>query len=94
MLSKTLKPAKGVEETAMKRLGFRWLGGLAAVAAGAGAAWVFVMSGGVVHANAGQDESLAAGMALAGAAADDCDDACVRSRGAAALLVLSQRPPQ
>ena len=78
----------------MKRLGFRWVGGLAAVVAGAGVAWVFVAGGGVVYANGGQDEGPATGMALSGAVHDDCDDACARSRGAAALLVLSQRPPQ
>ncbi len=77
----------------MKRLGYRWMGGLAAVLAGAGAAWVFVAGGGVVHANGGPDEAPAAGMTLIRAAADGCDDACARSRGAAAMLVLSQRPP-
>jgi hypothetical protein len=94
MLTWTLKPGKGAGETAMKRLGFRWVGGLAAVAAGAGAAWVFVAGGGVVHASGGKDEGPAPGMALSRVAPDDCDDACARSRGVAALLVMSQRPPQ
>ncbi|WP_042883080.1 hypothetical protein [Cupriavidus necator] len=73
----------------MKRLGFRWAGGLAAAGAAVGAAWVLAVGGGVTAAHGGEG-----GMRAAGAAADGCDDACVRSRGAAALLVLSQRPPQ
>ncbi len=78
----------------MKRLGFRWVGGLAAVLAGAGVAWIFVAGSEVVLANGGQAEAPAAGVALSGAAPEGCDDACARSRGATALLVLSQRPPQ
>ncbi|CAG2137268.1 hypothetical protein LMG31506_01812 [Cupriavidus yeoncheonensis] len=78
----------------MKRLGFRWVGGLIAAVAGAGVAWVFVTGGGVVYADGGPDEGPAPGMALSGVVHDDCDDACARGRGAAALLVLSQRPPQ
>ena len=78
----------------MKRLGFRLLGGVAALVSGAGAAWVFVAGGGFIYANSGQDEASVAGMALSRVAPDDCDDACARSRGVAALLVLSQRPSQ
>ncbi|WER49067.1 hypothetical protein CupriaWKF_18000 [Cupriavidus sp. WKF15] len=70
----------------MKRLGFRWVAALAAVLAGAGVSWMSVAGG--------EDDVPAAEVSLSGVAADGCDDACARSRGAAALLVLSQRPPQ
>ncbi|MDQ0140480.1 hypothetical protein [Cupriavidus necator] len=76
----------------MKRLGFRWAAGLAGAGAAMGVAWGLAVEG-------SQDDRPA--MALptmtlraAEAALERCDDACVRSRGAAALVVLSQRPPQ
>ena len=73
----------------MKRLGLRWAAGLAAVGAGFGVAWVLAGGNGVAVAYGGHDEARAAAMAP-----DGCDAACVRSRGVAAMVVLSQRPPQ
>ena len=74
----------------MKRLGLRWAAGLAAVGAGLGVAWVLAGGNGVAVAYGGHDEARAAGTA----GSDGCDAACVRSRGVAAMVVLSQRPPQ
>ncbi|WP_427307295.1 hypothetical protein [Cupriavidus sp. H39] len=71
----------------MKRLGFRWAAGLAGAGAAMGVAWGLAV-------DAGQDHRPAVTLPAAEASVERCDDACVRSRGAAALLVLSQRPPQ
>lgn len=79
----------------MKRLGYRWAAGLAGAGAAMGVAWVLAVGGALPAAHGGQDEEMpAVGRALSGTAQDPCDDACVRSRGVAALVVLSQRPPQ
>lgn len=74
----------------MKRLGFRWAAGLVGAGAAMGVAWALVVDGGPA---ALRGEGAADGMVPA-AAQEHCDDACVRSRGVAALVVLSQRPPQ
>jgi len=76
----------------MKRLGFRWAAGLFGAGAALGAACAIAMVDGASVADR-QDEEPAAGMARAGVP-DGCDDACLRGRGAAVLLMLSQRPPQ
>ncbi|SPC17735.1 conserved exported hypothetical protein [Cupriavidus oxalaticus] len=73
----------------MKRLGFRWAAGLAAVGGGLAAAWVLAGGNGVAVAYGGHDEVRAADTGP-----DGCDAACVRSRGAAAMVILGQRPPQ
>jgi hypothetical protein len=92
MLSKAWQPGKGAEETAMKRLGFRWAAGLAGAAAAMGAAWAIAVGGDLATARGGQQMP---GVSMAADAAQEhCNDACVRSRGIAALAVLSQRPPQ
>ncbi|UDM53865.1 hypothetical protein [Cupriavidus sp. MP-37] len=76
----------------MKRLGFRWAAGLIGAGAAMGVGWGLAV-------DAGQDDRPALALPAmtlpaAQAAMERCDDACVRSRGAAALVVLSQRPPQ
>ncbi|SCU74326.1 conserved exported hypothetical protein [Cupriavidus necator] len=78
----------------MKRLGFRWAAGLAGAGAAMGAAWALAMGGGLATAHGSRDEMPAVSMASAGVTQEHCNDACVRSRGTAALVVLSQRPPQ
>lgn len=77
----------------MKRLGFRWAAGLAGAGAAMGAAWAIAVGGDLATAHGSQDEMPAVSVASADAAQDHCNDACVRSRGTAALVVLSQRPP-
>ncbi|EYS87355.1 hypothetical protein CF68_03110 [Cupriavidus sp. SK-4] len=77
----------------MKRLGFRWAAGLVGAGAAMGAAWAIAVGGDFASAH-GSQEMPAVSMASADAAHDHCNDACVRSRGTAALVVLSQRPPQ
>ncbi|NUO88947.1 MAG: hypothetical protein HOQ33_09050 [Cupriavidus sp.] len=71
----------------MKRLGLRWAAGLVGAGAAMGVAWGLAVS-------ASQDDRPAATLPGTAATLEHCDDACVRSRGAAALVVLSQRPPQ
>lgn len=71
----------------MKRLGLRWAAGLVGAGAAMGVAWGLAV-------DASWDDRPAATLPVAGATLEHCDDACVRSRGAAALVVLSQRPPQ
>ncbi|NSX13079.1 MULTISPECIES: hypothetical protein [Cupriavidus] len=71
----------------MKRLGFRWAASLVGAGAVMGVAWGLAV-------DASQDERPTIVLRAADAVAERCDDACVRSRGAAALVVLSQRPPQ
>ncbi|WP_373376266.1 hypothetical protein [Cupriavidus nantongensis] len=71
----------------MKRLGFRWAAGLVGAGAAMGVAWGLAM-------DAGQEDRPTVTRHSAEAVLERCDDACVRSRGAAALVVLSQRPPQ
>ncbi|AQV97057.1 hypothetical protein BJN34_24660 [Cupriavidus necator] len=78
----------------MKRLGFRWVAGLAGAGVAMGVAWALAVDGGPAVAHGSQEDSPAVSMASADSAQDHCNDACVRSRGAAALVVLSQRPPQ
>lgn len=78
----------------MKRLGFRWAAGLVGAGVAVGAAWAIAMGGDISAAHGSQDEMPAVSMIAADAVQDNCDDACVRGRGAAALVVLSQRPPQ
>ncbi|MGH8790580.1 MAG: hypothetical protein ACREYA_36705 [Cupriavidus necator] len=77
----------------MKQLGFRWAAGLAGAGAAMGAAWAIAVGGDLATAR-GSQEMPAVSMASADAAQEHCNDACVRSRGTAALVVLSQRPPQ
>ncbi|MCY1247010.1 hypothetical protein D9M68_457280 [compost metagenome] len=72
----------------MTRLGLRWAAGLAAVGAGFGVAWVLAGGDGIAVAFGGHE------VRAAETAPDGCDAACVRSRGVAAMVVLSQRPPQ
>ncbi|PVY79896.1 hypothetical protein C7414_104173 [Cupriavidus alkaliphilus] len=71
----------------MKRLGLRWAACLVGAGAAMGVAWGLAV-------DASHEERPAATLPAAAAALERCDDACVRSRGAAALVVLSQRPPQ
>ncbi len=78
----------------MKRLGFRWAAGLARAGAAMGVAWALAVEGGPATADVSQDDRPAVSLLSADAAQERCDDACVRSRGVAALVVLSQRPPQ
>ncbi len=78
----------------MKRLGFRWAAGLAGTGAAMGVAWALAVDGGPAAMYGSQDERPAVGTLSAEAVPERCDDACVRSRGVAALVVLSQRPPQ
>ncbi|WP_354683545.1 hypothetical protein [Cupriavidus necator] len=78
----------------MKRFGFRWAVGLAGAGAAMGVAWALAVNDSSGAAHGGQDHMPAVSMLSADPALQRCDDACVRSRGAAALLVLSQRPPQ
>ncbi|SOZ09743.1 hypothetical protein [Cupriavidus taiwanensis] len=71
----------------MKRLGLRWAAGLVGAGAAMGVAWGLAV-------DASQDVRPAVTLHSVETVLERCDDACVRSRGAAALVVLSQRPPQ
>jgi len=68
--------------------------GLVSVGMAAGVAAGLAMDGGagMPGVPAGQDGLRAGTFSAADARRESCDDDCVRSRGAAALLVLSQRP--
>ncbi|RDK06351.1 hypothetical protein [Cupriavidus lacunae] len=78
----------------MKQLGFRWAAGLAGAGAAMGVAWALAVDDGPATTYVSQDDRSVVSMLSADSAQQRCDDACVRSRGVAALVVLSQRPPQ
>ncbi|WP_455288675.1 hypothetical protein [Cupriavidus necator] len=81
----------------MKRTRWWWAVGLVGAGMVAGAALALAARGGMALADRSTGNDVADGPGaehIAGAVRDPhaCDDDCRRSRGAAALMVLSQRP--
>jgi hypothetical protein len=79
----------------MKVTRWLWAAGLVGAGMAAGAALALAARGGMALTELGGGEVRSGIHASADALHEllTCDDDCVRSRGAAALVVLGQRPP-
>jgi len=79
----------------MKRTRWLWATGLVAAGVMAGVLLTLAMGRATALAGHGGDDDAGTGIVVSADAAREwpvCDDDCLRSRGAAVLMELSQRP--